>query len=511
MGRGGAGEGVSGDTLIFQGIPLIWGMDRPFLSLLLLTGFLSGTTLSAQTFTNGQNATGLIGQTSFTSGGFSNLANRLSSPRGTAFDPVNGKVYVVDSFNHRVLRFPAAATGQVGALPEAVFGQANFTNNLANRGLASPTDSTLHFPRAAFVDTQGRLWIADGSNNRVLRFDNAAFLGNGAPASAVLGQANFTTATAGASGSTLNSPHGLVVGPDDALWVADRVNHRVLRYNAVTSKANGASADVVLGQPDLTSVDANQGGPAAADTLREPVGIALDASGNLWVGDSVNHRVLRYAAAGGIIVNGIAASQVLGQANFVSVVSNRGATRAADGLDTPFSVHAGLDGDVWVGDFGNKRVLRYRDAASRGDGIAADLVLGQADFATEVPAASVNGMVGPFHIGPGPEGSILVSDFDAHRMTRFDPVNVAPTIRVTGSKKITTTQSSVTLRGTAADSDGSVASVRSTVNNKPATASGTTSWSLRARLKPGKNQIKLRSVDDLGLSSAIVTVTVTKR
>lgn len=49
------------------------------------------------------------------------------------------------------------------------------------------------------------------------------------------------------------------------------------------------------------------------------------------------------------------------------------------------------------------------------------------------------------------------------------------------------------------------------MSNKPATASGTTSWSLRARLKPGKNQIKLRSVDDLGLSSAIVTVTVTKR
>jgi sugar lactone lactonase YvrE len=486
-------------------------MNRAFLLLALTASLGLPGLLRSQTFSNGQNATGVIGQTSFTSGGSSNLANRLNSPRGTAFDPVNGKVYVVDSFNHRVLRFPALATGQAGALPEAVFGQANFTNNQANRGLAAPTDSTLQFPRAAFVDSQGRLWISDANNNRVLRFDNAAFLGNGAPASAVLGQPDFTSFAAGTTGSTLNSPHGLVVGPDDALWVADRVNHRVLRYNAVTSKANGASADLVVGQPDLTSVAPNQGGPAAADTLRDPVGVSLDALGNLWVGDSVNHRVLRYAAAGSIIVNGIAATQVLGQVNFVTVVSNRGAPRAADGLDTPFSVHAGPDGDVWVGDFGNKRVLRYRDAAARGDGIAADLVLGQPDFATEVPAASVSGMVGPFHIGPGPEGSLMVSDFDAHRVTRFDPVNVAPTIRVTGSKRITTSNSSIILRGTAADADGSVASVKATLNNKPATATGTTSWSLRSRLKSGRNQIKLRSVDDLGLSSATVTVTVTRR
>jgi hypothetical protein len=106
---------------------------------------------------------------------------------------------------------------------------------------------------------------------------------------------------------------------------------------------------------------------------------------------------------------------------------------------------------------------------------------------------------------------VIVTDFDAHRVTRYDPVNVAPTIRVTGSRKITTSQSSLTLRGAAADSDGSVASVKATVNNNPVNAVGTTSWSLRARLKPGKNTIKLRSIDDLGLSSGFTTVTVTRR
>jgi hypothetical protein len=96
-------------------------------------------------------------------------------------------------------------------------------------------------------------------------------------------------------------------------------------------------------------------------------------------------------------------------------------------------------------------------------------------------------------------------------VTGYHPVNAAPTLRVTGSKKITTSQSSLTLRGTAADSDGSVASVKATVNNRPVGVVGTTSWSLRARLKPGKNTINVRSVDNLDLSSGFTTVTVTRR
>lgn len=204
MGRGGAGEGVSGRALIFDRFDLKSRMDRP-IPLLLFVGLFVASPLDAQTFTNGQDASGVIGQTSFTTADFSNLPNRLDSPRATAFDASNGKVYVVDSRNHRVLRFPATATGQIGAMPEAVFRQANFTGNLVNRGLAAPTDSMLPFPRGTLLDPQGRLWIADGNNNRVLRFDNAAFLGNGAPASAVLGQAGFTTATSSTTSWSLRA------------------------------------------------------------------------------------------------------------------------------------------------------------------------------------------------------------------------------------------------------------------------------------------------------------------
>lgn len=487
-------------------------MNRILLLLLgLATGLSFPGALRSQTFTNGQAASGVIGQTSLTSPGPSNLPNRTNSPRGTVFDAVTGKVYVVDSFNHRVLRFSGAATAQAGAMPEVVLGQANFTNNLANRGLAAPTDSTLNFPRAALVDSQGRLWIADGNNNRVLRFDNAAFLGNGAPASAVLGQAGFATAASGTTSSTMNGPHGLALGSNDALWVADRFNHRVLRFNSVSGKPNGASADLVLGQPNLTSGTSNQGGTAGASTLREPVGLALDASDSLWVADSQNHRVLRYPGASAIAAHGVAASQVFGQANLVSAEANRGSGRAANSLSSPLGVVVDRDGSLWVADSSNARVLRFRNATAMGDGTDADLVLGQADFVSAVFAVSSDGMIVPVHVEPGPGASLLMTDFGAHRVTRYDPVNRAPTIRLTGPKRITTTQSTIALRGTAADSDGSVASVRATVNNKPVNAAGTTSWSLRARLKSRRNRIKLRCLDDLGLSSTFLTATVTKR
>jgi hypothetical protein len=76
--------------------------------------------------------------------------------------------------------------------------------------------------------------VTDGENHRLLIFDNAAAKGNGATADNVLGQADFTTGTAnsgGISASTLNNPRGVVF--DEApwrLWVADRQNQRVLRF-----------------------------------------------------------------------------------------------------------------------------------------------------------------------------------------------------------------------------------------------------------------------------------------
>ena len=132
--------------------------------------------------------------------------------------------------------------------------------------------------------------MADFGNSRVLRYDNAASKVNGAGADGVLGQADFTHSAAVTTQNGLSLALGVAVDSQGTIWVADRGNSRVLRYDIAASKANGANADGVLGQPDFTS----SGHPASQTSLYNPNGVSVNSSGNVWVADSGNHRALYF-------------------------------------------------------------------------------------------------------------------------------------------------------------------------------------------------------------------------
>lgn len=117
---------------------------------------------------------------------------------------------------------------------------------------------------------------------------------NGQAASLVLGQADFTSVVAATTASGMNNPFGVAVDPiSGKIFVADTSNHRVLRFDDAASKANGALADGVLGQPDFASNNQD----STASTMRFPHGVAVDSAGRLWVADQENQRVLRFDEA----------------------------------------------------------------------------------------------------------------------------------------------------------------------------------------------------------------------
>ncbi len=235
-----------------------------------------------------------------------------------AVDPTTQKVFVADQGRHRILRFASAESLSNGAAAEAVLGQPDFTSIAPGVG-----PNRLNTPLGLWCDGAGRLWVSDTSNNRVLRFNNAASIGSGAPADGVLGQVNFTNSGSGTSASTVTAPGGLVTDSTGNLYVADTSNNRVLRFNSAASLANGASASAVLGQPDFMSFstghDANQfASPMAVAISPNPV---LHTQPYLWVADLYNHRVLRFNDASHI-TNGAAATRVLGQPDLTHTGSN---------------------------------------------------------------------------------------------------------------------------------------------------------------------------------------------
>src|SRR5260370_13268314 len=108
------------------------------------------------------------------------------------------------------------------------------------------------------------------------------------------------------------------------LSVADAGNNRVLGWKDITGLANGAPADLVIGQSDFyfgkcnDRTSSSDAGGLGADSLCDPAAVAVDSRGNLYVADKFNSRVLEYdqpftACAGKFPCIGLPANLVLGQ------------------------------------------------------------------------------------------------------------------------------------------------------------------------------------------------------
>jgi secreted PhoX family phosphatase len=155
-----------------------------------------------------------------------------------------------------------------------------------------------------------------------------------------LGQPSGTAFTSGiannggVSASTLSGPAAVAFDSSGNLWVADNGNNRVLKYSAPF--ANGMAAVVVLGQGDFTSNSSNQGNASpSATSLSAPQGLQFDSDGALWVGDSQNNRTLRFTS---LSSNGMAAAVVVGQTDFTSNAANQGGSNpTASTQDSPYS------------------------------------------------------------------------------------------------------------------------------------------------------------------------------
>ena len=269
-------------------------------------------------------------------------ANSLNVPQGVALDS-SGNLYVADTNNSRVLFYPAGSSTAT-----RVYGQdGSFTSNTPNNGGISA--NSLAYPTAVAVDSSANLYVADTWNNRVLFFPAGS-----STATRVYGQGGSFTSNAqnngGVSANSLYGPTGVALDTSGDLYVADDRNSRVLYY-----PVGSTTATQVYGQDgSFTSNNCNINGNfinVNANSLCAPLGVALDSSGNLYVADTNNYRVLFYPALS------TTATQVYGQGgSFTSNYCNiDGIT--ADSLCRPFGVALDSSGNLYVGD--ESRVLFY--------------------------------------------------------------------------------------------------------------------------------------------------------
>ncbi len=422
---------------------------------------------------------------SFTTGGANDGAgggdvaglgpDSLSDPQGLVTDGA-GNLYVADAGNSRLLEFNTplnSGSGESGAgdaVADLVFGQAgSFTTALCNgsdtgllAGFGIVVDAgALCSPASVALDAPGNLYATDSDNGRLLVYNtplNAASGESGAGdtiADRELGQTDLEHNMdnfGGPAALELANPAStnvLAANPaidaDGHLYVADTANSRVLGWTSASAFADGAAAALVIGQPDFFSFvcdaglaggDVNGVGP---DSLCEPSGVAVDSAGNLYVADADDNRVLEFAQpfSSGMTA-GQSAQKVFGQGgSFTTVVSGGG----VDGLNRPSGVAVDPEGDVFVADTDNSRVLEYDDPLAAGGGTpgisgsagdtTADLVFGQnLSFATvacndgaaggDLNGAGPDSLCNPTGVALDQTGNLYVADYGNSRVFEYD-------------------------------------------------------------------------------------------
>ncbi len=376
---------------------------------------------------------------------------RMSSPSGIFFLPGTQGMGVVDTGYHRILLFPPfdqwpdptvtvspSATSEFGHIAGLGGITTSDTKSLSpNDGNPQAAATTLYNPQAV-VFFNNELYVTDTGNNRVVVLPFSS--GTLQAASRVLGQDRFDTNSINLiegrefwfSGNTFDSALAVdSTGDTPHLYVADPYNNRVLGFKDLRDLKPGSPADIVIGQPSLSTAVCNyptgDGNQPTQSSLCRPVGLLLDGSGNLYVADSLNGRVLRFPAPFSHQGNQ-QADLVLGKGDFTTPpITDPNARNMAVPYGLAF---AGANG-LLVSDQLLNRVLFFPFTngtfTPADNGKAATKVLGQPDFTTSSLGTSDTKMSGPRHISCDTDGRPYVADFGNTRLLIFDQILNNPT------------------------------------------------------------------------------------
>jgi len=298
-------------------------------------------------------------------------------------------------------------------------------STLAGSGVQGAADgtgifATFYQPTGVAVDASGNVYIADYRNNLIRKITTAGVVTTLA-GSVVPGAANATGAYA-----SFNQPTGVAVDASGNIYVADNANNLIREITpagvVTTIAGSGASGGL------------NATGNAA--TFNYPQGIAVDASGNIYVADYGNNQVRKIAPGG--IVTTLAGKDSAG--------ANNGVDTAAT-FNQPTSVAVDAAGNVYVADEGNN-LIRKISPAGTVTTFAGSGAVGAANGSST--SASFNGPTG---VAVDGAGNVYVADYGNNQVREISP---AGTVTTLGSGPTANTKLFKGPYGVAVDAAGNV-------------------------------------------------------
>ena len=377
------------------------------------------------------------------------IAGLLRLPSGVAVDG-SGNLYIADTGNHVIREVTPDGTistltgiggagfagdtgppsGGVIANPEdvAVDGSGNLyiadTGNLCVRKIASDVISTvagrgtdtsdgvqattaaLNGPFALAVDSAGNFYVAEWGSSRIRKVDTKGVI----TTVAGTGTAGFGGDGGPAAKAQLSTPAGLALDSAGNLYIADFGNNRIRQ---VSSSGNIAT---VAGNGNFWY--SGDGGAATSAQLNGPTGIAVDAGGNVYFADTLNHRVRQVRPDGSITTAAGSATPGFG--------GDGGAPSSAQ-LNYPTGVAVDTAGNLYIAEHGNQRVRVVSN------GVITTLAgNGLGTYAGDGGAAAQASLNGPTGVAVDGSGNVFIADTGNNVIRMVSPDRYIITVAGTG-------------------------------------------------------------------------------
>jgi sugar lactone lactonase YvrE len=252
-------------------------------------------------------------------------------------------------------------------------------------------------PFSVAVDTAGNLLIADTGNNRIRRVDRTSGI---ITTVAGDGTAGFSGDGGPATSASVASPFGLAIDAAGNLFIADTDNRRIRRVDGTTGIITTVAGDGTAGF-------SGDGLPATSASLAHPLGLAIDAAGNLFIADTDNHRIRRVDGTTGVIAT------VAG--NGMTGFSGDGGPATSASLYFPGGVAVDAVGNLLILDRFNYRIRRVDGTT----GVIATVAgSGMAGFAGDGGPATNASMSPGTGLAIDAAGHLLIAD--NNRIRRVD-------------------------------------------------------------------------------------------
>src|SRR5271157_2304177 len=355
-----------------------------------IINFIAGSVTTASGATTGTPAVGYSGD-----GAAANLAG-LVTPFALAVDS-SGQVYFAENGDSRI----------------RMINTKGIINTIAGNGTAgysgdgsTGTAAELNFPTGVAVDSSGNVYIADLVNLRIRK------LTSGGTISTVAGNGKYSYSgdSGQATSAQLNTPQAVASDSSGNLYIADTVNNAVRKVTAAgvisTIAGNG------------TAGSGGDGGAAASAQLHSPQGIAVDASGNIYVADTQNARVRKISNGA---INTVAGS---GTAGFGG---DSGAATSAQ-LNIPAGLAVDGAGNLYIADFSNNRVRKV----TPGGTITTLAGNGLAGYAGDGGPATGAQLTTPMGVATDSSGNVYIADTGNNAVRMVNSSGIISTVAGNG-------------------------------------------------------------------------------